>query len=97
MFCTLEEAWGLSPKKVNTKVITKQPKNIIENFNNCDCEELIKKISKCKECREKILKHLGISKFSINFDNFIKKHKTVIVIVISVIIGILLIDILKNL
>lgn len=97
MFCTLEEAWGLSPKKVNTEVITKQPKNIIENFNNCDCEELIKKISKCKECREKILKHLGINKFSVNFNDFIKKHKTIIVIVVSVIIGILLIDIIKNL
>ena len=75
MFCTLEEAWGLSPKKINTKVITKQPKNIIENFNNCDCEELIKKISKCKECREKILKHLGINKFSIKVIDFVKKQE----------------------
>ena len=94
MFCTLEEAWGIAPQTNKTQ--TKQ-KNIIENFSNCDCEELIKKISKCKECREKILKHLGINKFSIKVIDFVKKHRTTIIIVVSVIIGFLLVDIIKKL
>ena len=95
MFCTLEEAWGIIPKK-KVKQIAKQQKNIIENFNNCDCEELIKKISKCKECREKILKHLGINKFSIKVNDFIKNNRTTLIIIVSVIIGILLLDIIRK-